>query len=191
MSANTETATEISRMNKKMESLTSYIESMGFPNAGVKMLGRREGNSSGQFSDSEGFNEMNQGQEQEEKESSIASSQSTKGKKRNRGDGHSISSQRRHSTRNPRIGLGFRNEPDNPVQIVDNDEAAVVGDKGREGTGDILSADSLKILIGPLLPFGEGRIILDSVYTDDTLARLRKVYRILDVIRLSLPLRGT
>ncbi|KAK1562038.1 hypothetical protein Q3G72_005165 [Acer saccharum] len=109
-----------------------------------------------------------------QKESSAASSQSTKGKKRNRGDGHGISSQRRRSTRNPRIGLGFRNEPDNPVQIVDNDEVTVVGDKGREWTGDILPADSSEILVEPLLPFGEGRIIPDSVCTDDTLARLRK-----------------
>ena len=73
---------------------------------------------------------------------------------------------------------------------MDNGEAAVVGDKEKEGTGDILPADSLGILAGPLLPFGEGRIIPDSVCTDDTLARLRKVYRILDVIRLSLPHRG-
>ena len=65
MSANTKTTIEISRMNKKMESLTSYIESMGFLKVGVKMLGRQEGSSSGQFSDSEGFNDTNQGQEQE------------------------------------------------------------------------------------------------------------------------------
>ncbi|KAK0608191.1 hypothetical protein LWI29_026959 [Acer saccharum] len=50
-------------MNKKMESLTSYIESIGFP---VKMLGRQEASPSDQFSDSEGFTDMNQGQEQEE-----------------------------------------------------------------------------------------------------------------------------
>ena len=66
VNANTETAIEISRMNKKMESLTSYIESMGFPKAGVKILGRHEGSSSDQFGNDEGFNDMNQGQEQEE-----------------------------------------------------------------------------------------------------------------------------
>ncbi|KAI9191999.1 hypothetical protein LWI28_016767 [Acer negundo] len=66
VSANTETAIEISRMNKKIESLTSYIESMGFPKAGVKMRGRQKASCSDQFSDSEGFNDMNQGQEQEE-----------------------------------------------------------------------------------------------------------------------------
>ena len=38
VNANTETAIEISRMNKKMESLTSYIESIEFSKAGVKML---------------------------------------------------------------------------------------------------------------------------------------------------------
>ena len=41
VNASTEIAIEISRMNKKMESLTSYIESMGFPKAKVKMLGRQ------------------------------------------------------------------------------------------------------------------------------------------------------
>ncbi|KAK0608446.1 hypothetical protein LWI29_030711 [Acer saccharum] len=51
-------------MNKKMESLTSYIESMGFPKAMVKMLGRQKGCSSDQFSNDEGFNDMNQGQGQ-------------------------------------------------------------------------------------------------------------------------------
>ncbi|KAK1583370.1 hypothetical protein Q3G72_023114 [Acer saccharum] len=35
--------------------------------------------------------------------------------------GSSISIQRRHSTRNPRIGLGFNKKPDNPVEIVDED----------------------------------------------------------------------
>ncbi|KAK0587514.1 hypothetical protein LWI29_024148 [Acer saccharum] len=49
-----------------MESLTSYIESMGFPKTGVKMLERQEANPSDQFSDSEGFTDMNQGQEQYE-----------------------------------------------------------------------------------------------------------------------------
>ena len=73
---------------------------------------------------------------------------------------------------------------------MDNGEAAVVGDKENEGTGDILPADSLGILAGPLLPFGEGRIISDSVCTDDTLTLLRKVYRIPDAIRLSFPHRG-
>ncbi|KAK0596280.1 hypothetical protein LWI29_014319 [Acer saccharum] len=66
VSASMETAIEISRMNKKMESLTSYIESMGFPKARVKMLGRQEATPSDQFSDSEGFNDMNQGQKQDE-----------------------------------------------------------------------------------------------------------------------------
>ena len=41
VSASTETAIEISRINKKMKSLTSHIESIGFPKAGVKMLGRQ------------------------------------------------------------------------------------------------------------------------------------------------------
>ncbi|KAK0572232.1 hypothetical protein LWI29_028221 [Acer saccharum] len=66
MNANTETAIEISKMNKKLESLTSYIESMGFPKAGVKMLGRQEASSSDQLNDSGGFNDMNEGQEQKE-----------------------------------------------------------------------------------------------------------------------------
>ena len=51
MIASTETAIEISRINKKVESLTSHIESMGFPKARVKMLGIQEGSSSGQFSE--------------------------------------------------------------------------------------------------------------------------------------------
>ena len=66
MSASTETAIEISRINKKVESLTSHIESMGFPKVGVKMLGRQEGSSSGQFNKNEGFDDTIQGQEQEE-----------------------------------------------------------------------------------------------------------------------------
>ena len=66
VSASTETAIEISRINKKVESLTSHIESMGFPKAGVKMLGRQEGSSSGQFSENKGFDDTIQGQEQEE-----------------------------------------------------------------------------------------------------------------------------
>ena len=38
--------------------------------------------------------------------------------------------------------------------------------------------------------FGEGRIISNLVCTADTLARLRRVYRIPDAIRLSFPRRG-
>ena len=38
VNANTETAIEVSRMNKKMQSLQTYIESLGFPKAKVKML---------------------------------------------------------------------------------------------------------------------------------------------------------
>ncbi|KAK0571096.1 hypothetical protein LWI29_010934 [Acer saccharum] len=92
-----------------------------------------------------------------QKEDSAASSQLIKGKKRNRGDGDvtrdGISSQCCRSTRNPRIGLGFRNEPENPVQIVDKGEVVGVDDKKREKAGDILPVDSLGILVGPLLPF--------------------------------------
>ena len=58
MNAKKETAIEISRMNKKMESLTSYIESMGFPKAGVKMLGRQEASSKDQLNDNGGLNDM-------------------------------------------------------------------------------------------------------------------------------------
>ena len=47
-------------------STKNAIESMGFPKAGVKMLGRQEGSSSGQFSENEGFDDTFQGQEQEE-----------------------------------------------------------------------------------------------------------------------------
>ncbi|KAK1550585.1 hypothetical protein Q3G72_021577 [Acer saccharum] len=129
-----------------------------------------------------------------QKEDSAASSQSINGKKRNRGDGDitgdGISSQRRRSTRNPRIGLGFRNEPENLVQIMDEGEVAGVKDKKGEEAGDILPVDSLGILVRPLPPFGEGRIIPDSVCTADTLAPLRRVYRIPDAIRLFLPHRG-
>ena len=32
-------------------------------------------------------------------------------------------SQRHHSIRNPRIGSGFNNKPDDPVQIVDEEDA--------------------------------------------------------------------
>ena len=66
MSASMETAIEISKINKKVESLTSHIESMGFSKAGVKLLGRQEGCSNGQFSENEGFDDTFQGQEQEE-----------------------------------------------------------------------------------------------------------------------------
>ena len=66
MNASTEAAIEISRINKKVETLTSHIESMGFQKAGVKLLGRQEGSSSGQFNEYEGIEETFQGQEQEE-----------------------------------------------------------------------------------------------------------------------------
>ena len=68
VNARTETAIEISRINKKVKSLTSHIESMGFPKARVKMLGRQEGSSSGQFSENEGLDDINQGQGQEQEE---------------------------------------------------------------------------------------------------------------------------
>ena len=66
VNASTEAAIEISRINKKVETLTSHIESMGFQKAGVKLLGRQEGSSSGQFNENEGFEDSFQGQEQEE-----------------------------------------------------------------------------------------------------------------------------
>ena len=66
VNVSTETAIEISRINKKVETLTSNIESKGFSKAGVKLLGRQEGSSSGQFSENEGFDDTFQGQEQEE-----------------------------------------------------------------------------------------------------------------------------
>ena len=66
VNASTETAIEISKINKRVETLTSHIESLGFQKAGVKLLGRQEGSSSGQFNENEGFEDTFQGQEQEE-----------------------------------------------------------------------------------------------------------------------------
>ena len=66
VNASTEAAIEISRINKKVETLTSHIESMGFLKAGVKLLGKQEGGSSRQFNKNEGFEDTFQGQEQEE-----------------------------------------------------------------------------------------------------------------------------
>ncbi|KAK0608037.1 hypothetical protein LWI29_024571 [Acer saccharum] len=66
VNANTETAIEIYRMNKKMQSLTTYIESMGFPKASVKMLGRQKESCSEPPNDSGGFNDINEEQEHEE-----------------------------------------------------------------------------------------------------------------------------
>ena len=63
MNASTKATIEISRINKKVETLTSHIESMVFPKAGVKLLGRQEGGSSGQFNENEGFEDTFQGQE--------------------------------------------------------------------------------------------------------------------------------
>ena len=50
--------------------------------------------------------------------------------------------------------------------------------------------DSSGVLVGSLLPFCEGRIIPDSACTTDTLAQLKRVYKIPDAIRLSLPHQG-
>ncbi|KAK4859267.1 hypothetical protein QYF36_002441 [Acer negundo] len=62
---------------------------------------------------------------------------SSRGKKRGRDGGDTASdtlqTQRRRSTKNPRIGSGFNNRPEDPVQIADEEGVADVG--GNMGSG--------------------------------------------------------
>ena len=79
----------------------------------------------------------------------------------------------RHSTRNPRIGSGFNNNPDDPVQIVDEEDDV---DVDGEDEGDVPGVVTAEVLTRPLSSFHDSRIVLESVCTRDTLAQLRRDY---------------
>ena len=113
------------------------------------------------------------------------------GKKQSR-DGDGVYSdtprpQRRRSTRNPRIGSGFHNKLDNPVQIIDEADAAKVGGDEEGGRNDITL---FGVQTGSFASFHDGRIVPDSMCTLDTLTKLREEYKIPEYITLSLPHRG-
>ena len=95
--------------------------------------------------------------------------------------------QRRRFTRNPRIGLGFHNQPEDPVLVGDEVGASQSGGNVRSGGPDITLVG---VQTGSFAAFHDGRIIPDSVCTVDTLAKLREEYKIPEYITLSLPHRG-
>ena len=115
---------------------------------------------------------------------------SKRGKQGREGDGvtdDTPRAQRHCSTRNPQIGSGFNNQPEDLVVIHDGVDMAKVG--GGDG-GDEGSISLVGVQTGSFASFHDRRIVPDSVCTLDTLAKLREEYRILDYITLSLPHRG-
>ena len=66
-------------------------------------------------------------------------------------------------------------------------DAARVGGGNGGGDGGV---SLVRVQSGSFASFHDGRIVLDSVCTLDTLAKLREEYKILDYVTLSLPHRG-
>ena len=95
--------------------------------------------------------------------------------------------QRRRFTRNPRIGLGFHNQPEDPVLVGDEVGASQSGGNEESGGPDVALVG---VTTGSFAAFHDGRIIPDSVCTVDTLNQLREEYKIPEYITLSLPHRG-
>ena len=83
--------------------------------------------------------------------------------------------------------MGFHNRPEDPVLIGDEVDAAKSG-KGDGGNDERVSL--VGVQAGSFALFHDGRIVPDSVCTQDTLAKLREEYMIPDNITLSLPHRG-
>ena len=69
------------------------------------------------------------------------------------------------STRNPRIGSGFSDKHEDPVQLADEDNIAVV-----EEEGGVPSVTLVGVHTGSFASFNGGRIIPNSVCAPDTLA---------------------
>jgi hypothetical protein len=108
------------------------------------------------------------------------------GRKRSRGGDETSEgtprTQRRRSMRNPRIGSGFHNQPEDPVIINEEGNVAQVG----SGEGDSNGGVSLVgVQTGSFAPYHDGRLVPDSVCTLDTLAKLREEYKIPDYVTLS------
>ncbi|KAK4842005.1 hypothetical protein QYF36_014143 [Acer negundo] len=99
--------------------------------------------------------------------------------------GSSLLTQHRRSTRNPRIGSGFNNKSDNPVEVID--KKADEDDDNNDDEEGIPTGIPIRNAI--VLPH-EDQVTINSICTTDTLARLRKEYQILDVVTLTLPHRG-
>ena len=112
----------------------------------------------------------------------------SKGQKRSRGGDDTSSDEppqsRRRSTRNPRIGRGFSNKSDNPIQVAEEETGHA---EERAGVPIVALAASQA---GSLAPFHGDRIIPNSVCRAETLEELRSLYQIPDAIRLSVPHRG-
>jgi hypothetical protein len=121
----------------------------------------------------------------------VADSLTSEKKKRGReGDEvaeENLRAQRRRSARNPRIGSGFHNNPEDPVLIGDEVGALQSGGNEESGGPDVTLVG---VQTGSFAAFHDGRIIPDSVCTVDTLNKLREEYNIPEYITLSLPHRG-
>ena len=113
----------------------------------------------------------------------------SKGQKRSRGGDDTSSDEppqfRRRSTRNPRIGLGFHNKSDDPIQVAGEEETGHTEE--RVGVPIVALAASQA---GSLAPFHGDRIIPSSVCRAEALEELRSLYQIPDAIRLSVPHQG-
>ena len=92
---------------------------------------------------------------------------------------------RRRSTRNPRIESGFLNRLEDPVYIIDEEGTEDVDEV--EEQGGALGVTLVGVHTGSLASFHDGRIVPDSVCTVDTLAALKRDYKIPYSITLSLP----
>ena len=118
----------------------------------------------------------------------MVDSLTSEGKKRGReGDATAEKTpqvQRRRFTRNPRIGLGFHNQPEDPVLVGDEVGAFQTGDHEESGGPDVAPVG---VQTGSFATFHDGRVIPDSVCTMDTLNQLREEYKIPEYITLSLP----
>ena len=77
--------------------------------------------------------------------------------------------QRRRFTRNPRIGLGFHNQPEDPVLVGDEVGASQSGGNEESGGPDVTLVG---VQTGSFAAFHDGRIIPDSVCTVDMLNKL-------------------
>ena len=126
-----------------------------------------------------------------EEADAVVDSPTSERKKRGREEdsvaGDTPMTQRRRSARNPRVGLGFHNRPEDPIFVNDPADAAKVGG-GDGGTDEGVSL--VGVQTGSFALIHDGRIVPDSVCTQDTLAKLREEYMIPDNIILSLPHRG-
>ncbi|KAI9186115.1 hypothetical protein LWI28_013898 [Acer negundo] len=128
----------------------------------------------------------------EEQVESEENSSTPKGRKRNRDEvdasGDEQPPLRRRCTRNPRIGSGFHNRLEEPIHIVDEEDAKDVGRAEKES--NVPGVTLVGVHTGSFASFQDGRIVPDSVCTVDTFADLRRNYKIPDSITLSLSYRA-